>query len=222
MDSQRPVVGLDLDGTLVTCRDKQLYALRQAVERTGIQYRAFDSFWKLKCKGSTTADALCETGVEKDVAENLARHWVENVETWECLQQDRLFPGVLESLSLLSRRVDFLLLSGRRNSEMFRRQISELGLDAYAKYREVVFADADVANAKSLLLKKYGAQCYIGDTESDIAAASKANVPIYVVSTGQRSAEFLRATVGHNGNIQIFDTFEFAISPAINDLKICP
>ena len=77
MDSQRPVVGLDLDGTLVTCRDKQLYALRQAVERTGIQYRAFDSFWKLKCKGSTTADALCETGVEKDVAENLARRWVE-------------------------------------------------------------------------------------------------------------------------------------------------
>jgi len=221
MDNVRPVVGLDLDGTLVTCREKQLYALRKAVEWADIEYREFDNFWALKRNGSTTIGALCETGVEKAEAENLARRWVENVETWECIQQDRVFPGVFEALAMSSQRVDLLLLSARQNAQMFKRQIGVLGLDGYAKYREVVFAGADVANAKSLVLKKYGARCYIGDTESDLIAAIKAQIPIYLVSTGQRSAEFLRMNAGSSETIQVFDAFEFAINAAINDLKIC-
>jgi phosphoglycolate phosphatase-like HAD superfamily hydrolase len=220
MDNQRTVVGLDLDGTLVTCREKQVYALRQAVQKAGIEYQAFDDFWTLKRNGSTTIDALRETGVDKIASEMLAKGWVENVESWECMQQDRLFPGVLESLSGLSQRTDFLLLSARRNAQMFKRQVSELGLDAFAKYREVVYANSDVASAKAVYLRQYGAECYIGDTEADVAAASQANVPIYLVSTGQRSAAFLHTVVRGSENIKVFDTFEFALNEATRNLRI--
>lgn len=213
MNKNRPVVGFDLDGTLVPCHEKQVYALQKAAESLNVRYGMYDRFWDLKRNGATTFQALCGTGVESPIADRLAQRWIELIETWECICKDRVMPGVVDSLRELSSHADLLLLSARQDAFIFDRQIITLGLKQHFQRCQAVPVGRSAVAAKASYLRQHEARCYIGDTESDAEAAAEANIPIYLVSSGQRSEYFLRGIAGPN--VKIFSSVNDAASEAM-------
>jgi|GEM_PF-633903 phosphoglycolate phosphatase-like HAD superfamily hydrolase len=207
-----PLIGFDLDGTLITCRAKQLSALREALQACGVEYASDDAFWRLKRDGATTIDALVATGIEEARARAVSHAWVERVETWPHMQCDELFAGVVPLLERLKSRSRLLLLSARREPDLFRRQVSDLGIAQLFDFVEAVQSGNEAAQRKALRLRAHGAACYVGDTESDMDAAEQAGVPMYVVSTGQRSRSYLeRAAARRQAAMPIFEELAGAI-----------
>ncbi|GGD69272.1 HAD family hydrolase [Caballeronia grimmiae] len=210
--SDVPLIGFDLDGTLITCRAKQLSALREALQVCAVEYDSDDALWQLKRDGATTIDALVATGLDEARARAVSQAWVERVETWPHMQRDELFASVVPLLERLKPKSRMLLLSARREPELFHRQVADLGIARFFDFVEVVKSGKEAAQRKALRLRAHGAMCYVGDTESDMDAAEQAGVPIFVVSTGQRSRSFLeRAAARRQAAMPIFEELAGAI-----------
>ncbi|MDR5751443.1 MULTISPECIES: HAD hydrolase-like protein [unclassified Caballeronia] len=215
----RPVIGFDLDGTLITCKAKQLSALGEALETCGVEYASYEQFWQLKRNGATTQAALVATGVEEGQARVVGEAWVECVETWRHMQQDAVFEGVLPLLQSLRGRVSLFLLSARREPDLFSREVASLGLAELFDSTEVVRSGKDAGRRKADRLREHKALCYFGDTESDMEAAALAGVPIYLVSTGQRSRSYLERAIGQSGgHAAVFDNLTCAIHEVESEL----
>jgi phosphoglycolate phosphatase-like HAD superfamily hydrolase len=207
-----PLIGFDLDGTLITCRNKQLSALREALQACKVEYDADDAFWQLKRDGATTVDALVQTGLDEARARAVSQAWVERVETWPHMQCDELFEGVTQLLERLKPKARLFLLSARQDADLFQRQIAALGLRPLFDIVEVVQSGKEASRQKALRLRAHAAVCYVGDTESDMDAAEQASLPMYVVSTGQRSRSFLeRAAARRQAAMPIFEELASAI-----------
>jgi phosphoglycolate phosphatase-like HAD superfamily hydrolase len=164
-------VGLDLDGTLLDARRRQVEVARSLVpDLDG------EDFWARKREGATTRELL---------GDEAAAAWVAAVEEPQWLALDVLLPGVADAL----RDVEAgFVLTARRDARAVREQVARhIGLPV-----EVV-DPFDAAAQKAAVLQQRAASVYIGDTESDAKAAQLAGVPFVAVSTGQRSERFLRA-----------------------------
>lgn len=189
----RPVFAFDLDGTLLDARARQVHALVQAGIALHEPTPDADRFWQLKRGGSTTAQALEQSGIPGARAQRLAAWWQAHVEDLEMLRVDQLLP--LATAAIESCRVDGLsprILTARSNASAVRVQLDECGLGSLVD-EVCVVSPADAATAKAAQLKQWGAVAMIGDTESDARAAALAAVPFLAVCCGQRSEAFLRA-----------------------------
>ncbi|NHV27414.1 HAD family hydrolase [Burkholderia sp. D-99] len=190
MKPHRPLVALDFDGTLVSCKEKQLYALDEASKLHHVAYDAFDTFWNLKRNGSSTLKALTVTGVDEVPASKIAATWIDIVESEQASEHDRLLPDVADALRGLATSADLMLLSARRNAALLERQLVSLDLLKFFPIWETVSPLGGVGNSKAQRLVHHGACCYVGDTESDWSASVAAALPFYLLSTGQRSNSF--------------------------------
>jgi phosphoglycolate phosphatase-like HAD superfamily hydrolase len=186
-------LAFDFDGTIVDCRPRQLAALERAL---GAPPPDPDGFWAAKRAGRTTAEALRRLGLDDSRAEEVAARWVEIVEDDDLLGHDRPLPGAAEALRAARRAGRRLvLLTARRRAAAVGRQLAALGL--YDHFDAVaVVPPAEAAPAKAQLLRAERAATFIGDTESDAAAARMAQVPFLAVTGGQRSADYLERRVG--------------------------
>jgi len=184
-------VAIDLDGTMVDCRERQVAlaaALVPALDRA--------RFWADKRDGATTRVAFERQGVP--AAGGLAARWAATIEDDHWLVLDEPLPRVAEALRLLRERsFRLVVVTARRRAAAVERQLDRLGLLAAVDALEVV--DPHIASArKALLLRAHAAEVLIGDTESDAAAAATAGVRFLAVATGQRSREYL---VAHGAQI---------------------
>lgn len=187
----RPLLALDLDGTLITVAQKQTNLLRALARARGLNLDP-GPIWLLKRDGASTKSALVGTGVPMDLAHALSRAWVAAVETpyWQSL--DSLLPRVEQCLTHLKSQADCVIISARQNASFLHQQVRRLGLSDYVSAVYQVHPNC-ASVAKAEILSQIGAVGFIGDTESDAKAAKLANVPFVAVSTGQRSEAFLRA-----------------------------
>jgi phosphoglycolate phosphatase-like HAD superfamily hydrolase len=190
MNEHRHLVALDFDGTLVSCYEKQIYALQRACALQETAYTEYDRFWDLKRRGSSTQKALRATGIDEKTTHAIAACWVDIVETRDACERDVLLPGVVDALSDLTSHADVMLLSARRDSSLLEYELNALGLLQFFTHWETVSPSAGVGNAKAERLRYRKACCYVGDTESDLLAAQAASLPFYLLCTGQRSKEF--------------------------------
>jgi phosphoglycolate phosphatase-like HAD superfamily hydrolase len=67
-------------------------------------------------------------------------------------------------------------------------------------------------------MRQHAARCYVGDTESDLAASIAAQLPIYLVSSGQRSREFLDQRAAQKGTRPSFENFAEALNKVKDEL----
>ena len=183
----------DLDGTLISCRPRQIAALR-AVSR--LSSRELSAIWKAKRDGMTTHDALLGAGISAIEAEEITRRWLRIIEDPYYLGYDRLLPSAAEALQIC-RSIGFqtVLLTARRSLRGLMLQTNALRLTSMAD--QILLADPrDGPLHKARELRRLSAVAMIGDSEVDAQAAALAEVSFYAVSSGQRSADFLRSKLG--------------------------
>jgi phosphoglycolate phosphatase len=192
--SGRPFA-FDLDGTLLTSRERHVAVAREALRAGGEKEATFDGdgFWAAKRAGATTRQALESVGVGAQAAAEAAAVWLDRIEDDEALALDELQPGATEALAA-SRAAGFppFVLTARRRTDAVRRQVDRLGL-AEALEDLVVVRPDRARGEKARVLEARRPVAFVGDTESDAAAAADAGVPFAAVGTGQRDAAFLRA-----------------------------
>jgi phosphoglycolate phosphatase-like HAD superfamily hydrolase len=90
------------------------------------------------------------------------------------------------------REIPVTLLTARRDPVALAGQLAALGLAPDFHAVEVV-DPREAADAKAAHLRAARPALFVGDSETDFAAAERVGVPFIGVDTGQRSAPFLRA-----------------------------
>jgi phosphoglycolate phosphatase-like HAD superfamily hydrolase len=187
------LVALDLDGTLIDARDRQVGVAAEALaEVTGHELDE-RRFWQAKRRGATTREALELLGHPTGSAIAVAQRWSQRIESDEWLRRDRALPGVPRALaSLRAAGVATVVLTARRSADGARVSLRSAGLEDLVEQLFVVDPVRAVAG-KATALRRCRAAAFVGDTESDGAAADRAGVPFGAVSTGQRSRPYLRA-----------------------------
>ena len=189
MISLTKTVVFDLDGTLISCRPRQMAALR-AVSR--LSSRDLSEIWMAKRDGMTTHAALLGAGIPAIETEEIIRQWVRIIESPYYLSYDRLLPGAAEALQIC-RCIGFrtVILTARKSLRGLMIQANAMRLNSMA---DQIFSvdprDGPVHKAREL--RRISAEAMIGDSEVDAQAAASAEVSFYPVSSGQRSEGFLR------------------------------
>lgn len=185
------LLAFDLDGTLIACRDRQVAVAAALAREAGVGNFRPDRFWALKRRGRTTREALEDLGTAQ--AESLAGRWVDMVEADRWLRLDGLVPGAVRCLEALrAAGHEAVLVTARRRADAVRAQVDALGLGRLLADIRVVPPTTAVA-AKASALADSGAGGYVGDAETDAAAADAAGVPFAAVGYGQRDPDYLRA-----------------------------
>jgi phosphoglycolate phosphatase-like HAD superfamily hydrolase len=189
--SRQPTAAIDLDGTILDARRRQVAVAEAAALRIGWRLDG-DAFWREKRRGATTAEAFHALGVANVASSKADRWWREHIERAIWLELDRPLRGALPTLAQIERdgwRV--VVLTARRNRGGAQRAFRSLMLSARAS---CVVVDPDrAALEKADALASSEAGWYVGDSETDHQAALSADVPFTAVSTGQRDAAFLEA-----------------------------
>jgi phosphoglycolate phosphatase-like HAD superfamily hydrolase len=186
-------VALDLDGTLIDAQRRQVAVAQSALDRAAGTALDAHRFWARKRAGRTTLEALLDLGVPDRVAADAAGLWSADIESQDQLRLDAPLPGTREALAIMrSREWDLFVLTARRDVRAVLAQVDALDLDLDPASTFVV-DPRDAATQKARVLRDQQADAFIGDTESDARAAGLAGVRFLAVSTGQRSAEWLRA-----------------------------
>ena len=198
------LVAFDVDGTLITCRERQLEVLRVSLKALKINQKIdFDEHWDYKQNGLSTRKALVAQGFSQDAGDAVGDFWDRSIEEPSFLTLDRPQPGVLELLSTLSKcHSELIVISARKNAILLRQQLWYLGLLNYFS-RIFVVKPQTSAMEKCALLQKICPDLYVGDTETDAKAARLANVNFCAVATGQRNARFMRNSMTQLGDFPL-------------------
>lgn len=182
-------IGLDLDGTLLDCRARQVGLMATLARATGLQLDAA-RYWQLKRDGLSNRDALGRMGMAPDIAAALCGLWERAIEDVAWLAWDRVLPGVHATLRRWREQGHTLhLVSARRIPVHAEQQLHVLGLGGFAS---LAFVDPARADAKHHVLERLQAGLYIGDTERDGHCARAAGTVPVLVACGLRSRMYLQ------------------------------
>lgn len=185
------VVAIDLDGTLITCAPRQIF-LFAALARGHGYAPDLEKFWRLKRNGNSTHSSSMLAGLPEAVGIRVAAQWISLIETPFWLALDRCHPDSIETLiKLRAANYKLIVITARQHKHWLNAQLSRLRLDCLV---DAVFVvdPRDAAGAKARLLREHSTICFIGDTETDAAAAGLARTRFVALDRGQRDAEFLR------------------------------
>lgn len=183
----------DLDGTLISCRPRQIAALRAV---SGLSRVDLSTIWLAKRDGLSTRTALQAVGVSAKQSEKLSNLWGRVIETPYFLSYDRLLPRATDALSACrTRGLRTVILTARRSQRFAMMQCNALRLNGMVD--DILIVDPrDGAAQKAAALRQLSPCALIGDSEVDAKAAATASVPFIPVSSGQRSSEFFDRTMG--------------------------
>lgn len=191
-------LALDLDGTLVTCRERQSTLMGACLRACG---KALDSsrYWTDKREGCNNLAALARQGFEPLLAREADRLWRLAIEdpAWLALDRVQVAPARIETalLRLRPRYGRVLLVTARRQARLVPMQLRALGLASL--FDAVLVCDpARARDAKREIFAANDVAAYVGDTEADASAARDAKVEIRLVASGQRSEAFLANATG--------------------------
>jgi phosphoglycolate phosphatase len=187
------VIALDLDGTLIDARVRQVGVASEALAELAGRELNEMRFWQAKRRGATTREALEELGYSPGTVAAVARRWMERIESEDWLRRDRALRGTRGVLADLRQDgVVIVVLTARRSAEGARLSLRSAGIEEDIDTLFVVDPVGAVAG-KARALRRCRAAAFLGDTESDAAAARRAGVPFVALATGQRSRSRLRS-----------------------------
>ncbi|NWK80879.1 HAD hydrolase-like protein [Acinetobacter sp. SwsAc4] len=182
-------IGFDLDGTLITCREKQVYLMDILAKVYDINLDK-DFFWELKRGGANNIDSLRKMKICENIVLNLNDKWIMDIENLEWLFFDKKIDGVSLFLENLIKKGHSLhLISARNNKFNSLMQLEILNLTKF--FKTIDFVSQRKNENKSFFLKKRGVHLYIGDTEYDSLSCKESNIQSILVCSGMRNKSYL-------------------------------
>lgn len=205
-------IGLDFDGTLVTCRNRHVALMRASARRLGATLDD-DAYWSAKRQGYSNSLALAASGIEPEVADALCAIWAREIERPPWLWFDQPIDGTERALhTLVGGGHRLHLLTARSCAAQLFLQLERSDLGRYMASVTVV-AQGNVAEQKAAALASRHCSVYVGDTESDHEAARRAGVRFAAVASGMRSETFLRARGVETVHATLVDYLDDLIHP---------
>ena len=199
-----PTIVFDLDGTLITCENKQKFALFSILNsRHFLNSENINLWWELKRNGNTTEKALNLIGVTDSLL--IAKEWIRIIEEPFCCSLDTPFIDSLISIQFLRKiQYNVIILTARNSRLSVLQSIFRFGFNDHIEDLIIVNPRNSVSE-KTNYLKKIKPILFIGDTESDFQASLNSNIDFTALSRGQRSTTFLEKTgINHVENNLIF------------------
>lgn len=198
-------IAIDLDGTIVTCRERQMSLLMALAKAHSVEIDA-DRVWYLKRNGLNNQKSLLACNISSLKVNLICKKWESLIETFPWLYFDKLIDGVVDAL--LDCRSDgntLHLLSARSNPSYGFLQLKTLGIQIL--FDSIHFVSPNIPHAKVLVLKKLSPKYYIGDTERDYDDALMSNTIPILVSTGMRNVDYLYSKSGMLAYSNLFSFF---------------
>lgn len=181
-------IGLDLDGTIITCESKHCILMEVVTRAIGLEF-CISRYWEDKRSGLNNKQSLLSQGIALGDAEIVDNTWIASIENIEWTFFDTLLTGALDDLVRLRAQGNSLhLISSRNNAANALIQLRTLGIDRF--FDTVNFVSLGSGLTKSDFLNELNIDCYIGDTEADYEASRKSNISFYPVTTGMRDKDF--------------------------------
>jgi len=184
----------DLDGTLITCENKQkfvLFAILNSLSQSnGTGREKLDPWWKLKRSGLSTEQALIRMNISN--ARLIADEWRRIVENHAYCSLDQPFDDSLYCLRYLKDKLGFtiFILTSRNCRFHVLQSMDSYGFSQHIDDLIVVKPDTG-PGGKTDYLQKISPAVFIGDSELDYQAALHAGTSFIALTRGQRSREFL-------------------------------
>lgn len=183
-------IGIDLDGTLITCEEKHCLLMESLTRAFDIGF-CKETYWKYKRSGFNNIECLVKQEINLSEAKLLNKLWVDNVENIEWAYYDKLIVGVYDKLSKLKSNGHMLhLISARTNKVLGLQKIKQTDLDRL--FDSVTFINIIHGEKKSVVMRNKDLKAYVGDTEQDYNMAVLAGVKPILVSSGMRNMELLK------------------------------
>jgi phosphoglycolate phosphatase len=178
-----PVIGFDLDMTLVDSADAIVECLRYACEQHGVE---MDDTWVRSTIGLPLDEvfAVLLPGVPYDepLAHYRARYLTRGLDMQELLPAAR---EVLETVTADGWRV--MVVSAKKDTHV-EKVLEVVGLDGFV---DLVVGER-FGDQKGESLREEGAEVYVGDHPGDVVGARVAGAVAVAVSTGPTPADALR------------------------------
>lgn len=182
-------VGLDLDGTIISCREKHSILMLSIANAFNIKID-INKYWQCKRQGNNNKNSLMELGIEKDTVKLLDKQWCQSIENIEWLAFDKILPDCHAALEKFKNLGHTLHLISARNSPVTaKQQLHHLNLMNY--FDSVDFVQTMNGEGKELFFKQREIDVYIGDTEYDKKCADLVGIECRLVSTGMRNKTLL-------------------------------
>jgi len=187
------VIVFDLDGTLITCENKQKFVLLSILNchRNGdMRQKDLDKWWELKRNGLNTEKALKAMGFSN--AKLISDKWKTMVENFTYNTLDHPFEDSLPCLRYLKTGLNsnIIILTSRNCRFRVIQSIKNYGFEQYLDDVVVVKPENSVAGKRDHL-RKIKPSVFIGDSEVDYTASLDSGVNFIALTRGQRSREFL-------------------------------
>lgn len=182
-----PVVGFDLDQTLVESRVAIGATLQAALAEVGVEILPEQAWPFNGVPLDRTLDALAPDVDRAHVATRYrqlyARHGI---------PVTTLLPGAVEAVDAVHARGGRVLVVSTKVDSAVRDVLAHVGLDR-GRYAVDEIAGGLFAGQKGVRLAAAGAQVYVGDHPGDVEAAKAARAVSVAVATGPHSAQQLSA-----------------------------
>ena len=183
-------VAYDLDGTLLSARNRQVGLLISVAKSYGIKLDQ-DILWPSKQNGSTNLDILYQLKVQERLSQMICQEWEAQIENNFWLAQDVPFQSRIEEINRLRlEKHKVLLITARKSEYNLRQQLLNLGLNTLFDEVYCVHPSEKVFK-KSIILKNTNTKLFVGDTETDFNSAKNVGVKFVGVTSGQRSHSHL-------------------------------
>lgn len=182
-------IAFDLDGTLLDSRARHQIVMDDVLKEFGIGLNT-DDLVLFKAEGGNNIDWLIGKGINEDTALSVQKRWIELIESPQYLAKDKLYDGVKDLMSSLSKKNDLFLITARNNERNAREQIGRLGISQYFTKIIIVKSDKETSDAKAKYLVDNNIDLIVGDSETDFHAACIAKCECRMLNCGFRSEGF--------------------------------
>lgn len=192
------IIYLDLDGPILDVSARSWHVYQDALTELSKPVLPLTEYWALKQRRTPLQDILARTGAEA-VLEEYIEMWSARIEMPTYLAYDRVWPGVTETLLLLSQAHRLVLVTLRHSVEALHGELQQLCL---APLFQRVLSSGEEGTPrwgiKVDLIRSDGYQVgmpgmIVGDTETDILAGKRLGLQTVGVLSGIRTREHLEA-----------------------------
>lgn len=181
-------IGLDLDGTLITCGPKHCNLMKAITKAFNLDFDE-SKYWEDKNSGLNNKSALMKQGISCSFSDKVSDIWIKSIENIEWASFDKLLSETISALTTLKKKGHTLhLVSARNNIPNAKLQLKLLGIDRL--FESIDFVSINSKKSKSYYFKARNIECYFGDTEADFKESKLACIDFYPVLTGMRNNKF--------------------------------